>query len=73
MSTAITIICVIVAAVSSLGWLVEWGSNAVLLWYLSKKDIPFPSDKETAEGTKWVLSHIVNDLKFWKRKKGDNK
>lgn len=52
----------IIAAFCGIGWIKQYISNAVLLWYLQEKDCPFPTQEELKRGSQWVTTHILRDL-----------
>lgn len=73
MSTAIAVICAIVAVASSIGWFFYRSCCVFLMWYMKQKGVKPPSNREMVAGLAVGISNSVNALKFWKRKKGDNK
>lgn len=62
----LTIVFFATTVICGLGWLTRHISCAVLFWYLEQRNIPFPSEKEMEEGSKWVVSHMAKD--FFNRK-----
>lgn len=58
----VTAILIIAVAVCAIGWGVNRVNALMLLWYLDKKRVPYPSEKEMDEGTRWVVSHMIEDL-----------
>lgn len=53
----------VIAVICGFGWFSMYLGNAGLLWYLSKRNVPFPTDEELKEGCRWALSHIIEDLR----------
>lgn len=48
-------------------WLTRYISCMALLWYISEKGIPLPSDEEMKVGTRYVAEHMVKDFSRGKR------
>lgn len=44
-------------------WFVEKVANASLLWYLTEKNIPFPSDEDMKKGASYAVKHFFDDLR----------
>lgn len=57
-----TIILIIAVLICAIGWWLKSVNALVLLWYLDKNGVPYPSKKEIDEGTRWVVSHMIMDL-----------
>lgn len=58
----LSVILGIATVVCAVGWLGNRLSTLMLLWYLDKKGVPYPSKREVDEGTRWVVSHAIKDL-----------
>lgn len=58
----VTIILALVAIIALGGWLLQYISTATLVWYLTEKGFPSPSDAEMKKGSRWVVSHLLSDL-----------
>ena len=60
-------ILIVVAAVALIGWLIQYISNLTLVWYLTEKGFPLPSDADLKKGSRYVVSHLLKDLASDKR------
>lgn len=62
-----TLFLLIVAGVSLIGWLMQYISTLTLVWYLTEKGFPLPSDADLKKGSRYVVSHLLKDLASDKR------
>jgi hypothetical protein len=51
----------IVSVVSLIGWLMQYISTLTLVWYLTEKGFPLPSDADLKKGSRYVVSHLLKD------------
>ena len=50
-------------------WLTQYICTTAILWYMEKKNVPFPSERELREGMQWVIQRILCDLFPWINKR----
>ena len=48
-------------------WLARYISCMALLWYISEKGIPLPSDEGMKAGTRYAVEHMLKDFSRDKR------
>ena len=63
-----TVIPVLIAAYCACRWIQESITIKTLLWYMQKKDIPFPEERDIKEGTRWVIERTLDDLFPWRNR-----
>ena len=62
-----TLFFLVVSVVSLIGWLMQYISTLTLVWYLTEKDFPLPSDADLKKGSRYVVSHLLKDRASDKR------
>ena len=48
-------------------WLMQYISTMTLVWYLTEKGFPLPSDEDLKKGSRYVVSHLLKYLHSGKR------
>ena len=56
------LLAMVIAAIGWIKWLMQYISALTLVWYLTEKDFPLPSDEDMKQGSRYVVSHLFTDL-----------
>lgn len=56
-----------ITAAALIGWLSQYISTLTLMWYLTEKGFPIPSDADLKKGSRYVVSHLFRDFCSGKR------
>lgn len=61
------LILIAIAIAALLGWFTQYISTLTLMWYLTEKGFPLPSDADLKKGSRYVVSHLFRDFGSGKR------
>lgn len=64
-----TIILSVIAAYCAFRWFLQSINTMTMIWYIQKKNIPLPDERDIREGTKWVIERILDDIFPWRNKR----
>lgn len=53
------LILIVIAIAALLGWFTQYISTLTLMWYLTEKGFPLPSDADLKKGSRYVVSHLL--------------
>ena len=56
------LIAIVVAVIGWVKWLMQYISTLTLVWYLTEKGFPLPSDEDLKQGSRYVVSHLFKNL-----------
>lgn len=53
-----SLVLVILLIICFFEWILTRISLIAIIWYLNEKNLPFPSDKEIKEGSKYAIKNL---------------